>query len=81
MIFEGLCEVRNRRCVRERYSKKVKKPPQAMVYTIDSKPPIGYVPQPDDIFFTQADASWVVNLHEDALVITTKVATASSIDC
>ena len=45
-----------------------------MVRTTSSKPPIGYVPQPEDIVFTQADASWVHNPHEDALVIIAKVA-------
>ena len=35
---------------------------------------MGYMPQLDDIVFTQADASWVHNPHEDTLVITTKVA-------
>ena len=32
------------------------------------------MPQPDNIVFTQADASWVHHPHEDALVITTEVA-------
>ena len=45
-----------------------------MVHTTGSKPPIGYTPRPDNIVFTQADASWVHNLHEDALVITAEVA-------
>ena len=44
-----------------------------MVHTTSSKPPVGYTPQPDDIVFTQADASWVHNPHEDALVITAEV--------
>ena len=45
-----------------------------MVHTTGSKPLIGYVPQPDDIVFTQADASWVNNPYEDALVIIVKIA-------
>ena len=48
--------------------------PQTMVYTIGFKTLIGRAPQPDDIVFTQADASWVHNPHEDALVITAEVA-------
>ena len=38
-----------------------------MVYSIGSKPLVGHAPQPDDIVFTEADAS-------SALVIMTKVA-------
>ena len=45
-----------------------------MVHTTGSKPQKGYTPQPDDIIFTQADASWVHHSHEDALVIIAKVA-------
>ena len=45
-----------------------------MVHTTGFKPPIGYVPQPNDIVFTQADMSWVHNPYEDALVITAEVA-------
>ena len=45
-----------------------------MVHTTGSKPQRDYVPQPDDIVFTQDDASWVHHPHEDALVITAKVA-------
>ena len=44
-----------------------------MVYTTGSKPLIGYTQQLDNIVFTQADASWVHNPHEDALVNTIKV--------
>ena len=32
------------------------------------------MPQPDDIVFTQVDASWAHHPHEDALVITVEVA-------
>ena len=39
-----------------------------------SKPLRGYAPQPDDIVFTYADASWVHHPHENALVTTTEVA-------
>ena len=45
-----------------------------MVYTTDSKPLRGWMPQPDDIVFTQADTSWVHHPYEDALVITIEVA-------
>ena len=32
------------------------------------------MPKPEDIIFTETDASWVHHHHEDALVITTKIA-------
>ena len=35
---------------------------------------MGLAPQPDDIIFTKANASWVHNPHEDALVNTVKIA-------
>ena len=73
MIFEGPREVGNGPPARDRYSQKAKKPPQTVVHTTSSKPPIGHVPQLDDIVVTQADASWVHNSHEDSLVITAKV--------
>ena len=57
MILEGPCEIRDSRRVRDRYSQKVKKPPQTVVHTTNSKPLRGYMPQSDDIVFTQADAS------------------------
>ena len=47
--------------------------PQTVVHTTGSKPPVGYTPQPDYIVFNQADASWVQNPHEDALVIIPEV--------
>ena len=47
-----------------------------MVHTTGFKPPIGYVPQPNDIVFTQADMSWVHNPYEDTLVITAEVASS-----
>ena len=74
MIFEGPREVKNGRRSRDRYSQKAKKPPQIMVHTTGSKPPMGWVPRLDDIVFTHADASSVYNPHEDALVITVEVA-------
>ena len=45
-----------------------------MVHSTGSKPPMGHTPQLDGIVFTGADASWVHNPHEDALVITVEVA-------
>ena len=57
MIFEGPHEVRDSRRVRDGYFQKAKRPPQTVVYTTGSKPPRGCTPQPDDIVFTQADAS------------------------
>ena len=45
-----------------------------MVHATGSKPLMGHAPQPDDIFFTQIDASWVHNPYEDTLVITANVA-------
>ena len=74
MIFGGSCEVGGSRRSRDRYSQKAKRPPSIMVHTTSSKPLRGYVPQPDDIVFIQANASWVHHPHEDALVITTEVA-------
>ena len=59
--------------MRDKYLQKVKKPPQAMVHTTNSKLPKGYMLQPDNIIFTQANATWV-HPHEDTLVITTEVA-------
>ena len=73
MIFEGP-QVRSGRRVRDTYAWRAKKLPQTMVCATSSKPLMGHVSQPDDIVFTQADASWVHNPLEDALVITTKVA-------
>ena len=40
-----------------------------MVHATGSRPLMGHMPQLDDIVFTQVGASWVHNLHEDALVI------------
>ena len=40
-----------------------------------SKPPRHYMPQPDDIVFTNTDVRWVHHPYEDALVITAVVAT------
>ena len=37
-------------------------------------------PRLDDIVFTHADTSWVHHPHEDALVITAKVANSLVID-
>ena len=45
-----------------------------LVHSTRSKPLIGHTPQPDNIVFTQVNASWVHNLYEDALVITPEVA-------
>ena len=45
-----------------------------MVHTTSSKPSMGYMAQPDDIVFAQADASWVHHPFEDALIITAEVA-------
>ena len=73
IIFEGHHKVGNGPPVQDRYSQKAKKPPQTVVHTTGSKPPVGHVPPLDDIVFTQADASWVHNSHKDALVITAKV--------
>ena len=73
MIFGGPRDVRNGRWGRDKYSQKGNKPHQIVVHTTGSKPPIGYAPQPDDIIFTQADASWVHDPYEDALVITAEV--------
>ena len=74
MIFGGPCKVGDSRCAQDRYSQKVKKPPQVVVHTTSSKPTRDYAPQPDYIVFTQADASWVYHPHENALVITVEVA-------
>ena len=72
-IFKGPHEVGDRQII-DRYSQKAKRPPQIVVHTTKSKPPRGYAPQPDDIVFTQANASWMHNPNEDALVITAEVA-------
>ena len=45
-----------------------------MVQTINSSPQRGTKPKSQDNFFTEIDASWVHHLHEEALVITTKIA-------
>ena len=45
-----------------------------MVHTIGSEPPKGHASQPDSIVFTEANVSWVHNPHDDAVVITIKVA-------
>ena len=44
-----------------------------MVQTISSSSPRGITPKLEDIAFTEIDANWVHHLHEDALVITTKI--------
>ena len=41
-----------------------------MIHTTNSEPPKSHAPQPDNIVFTKADASWVHNRNEDTLVIT-----------
>ena len=74
MIFRGPRKVRNGRHTRDRYARKSKKRSQTMVQTTGSRLPECHVPQSDDIIFTQTDVSWVHNPHEDALVITAKVA-------
>ena len=45
-----------------------------MVHTTGSKPLVGHAPLPDDIVFTKANASWVHNPLEDALVIIIEIA-------
>ena len=45
-----------------------------MVYSTGFEPPVGHAPQLGDIVFTKADASWVHNPYEEALVITAEVA-------
>ena len=74
MIFRGHREVGDSRRARYRYLQKAKQPPQTVVHTTGSKPRMGYMPQLDDIVFTQANASWVHHPHKDALVITVEVA-------
>ena len=74
MIFGGPCEVRNGRHAIDECARKEKRPPQTIVYSIGSKLPVGHPPQPDNIVFTEADASWVHNPYQDAMVITTEVA-------
>ena len=59
---------------REKYVRKAKRAPQTMVYSTGSKPLVGHTPQPDDIVFTEANASWVHNPYKDALVIMIEVA-------
>ena len=73
MIFRRPHKVRDSRRVRDRYSQKAKKPPQT-VHTTRSKPPSDYVPQLDDIVFTQGDTSLVHHPHKDAIVIIVEVA-------
>ena len=74
MIFRRPHEVRDSRCVRDIYSQRAKKSPQTMVHTTRSKPPSDYVPQLDDIVFTQGDTSLVHHPHKDAIVIIAEVA-------
>ena len=74
MIFGGPHKVGSGRCARDKYARKTKKPPQAMLHLTGSKLPMGHEPQPDDIVFTKVDASWVHNLDEDALIITIEIA-------
>ena len=74
MIFGGPCKVRDSRRTQERYSQKAKRPPQIVVHITGSKPPRGYMSQPDDITFTHDNVSWVHHPHEDGLVITCEVA-------
>ena len=45
-----------------------------MVQTTNSSSPRGTMLKPEDIIFTETDVSWVHHPHEDALVITTKIA-------
>ena len=74
MIFGGPREVRSGKHARDTHARRTKKLLQIMVHATDSKPLIGHTSQPDDIVFTQADASWVHNPHKDTLVITAEVA-------
>ena len=52
-----------------------------MVHATGSKPLMGYALQLDDIVFTQADAGWVHNSHEDAWLSRPRFLIAWSIDC
>ena len=45
-----------------------------MVQTTNGSSPRGTILKLEDIVFTKTDASWVHHPHEDALVITTKIA-------
>ena len=45
-----------------------------MVHITGSKLPVGHDRQPDNIVFTEADASLVHYPHEDTLVITIEIA-------
>ena len=45
-----------------------------MLHATDACPSWGIISKPEDIVFTKADANWVHHPHEDALVITTKIA-------
>ena len=74
MLCGGPREVEGSQCVQDKYLQKAKKPPQTMVHIIGSKPPMGYIPQPDDIIFTHTNESWVHHPHEEAVVITIEVA-------
>ena len=45
-----------------------------MVQTTNSSSLRGTMPKPEDFVFTETGESWVHHPHEDALVITTKIA-------
>ena len=73
-IFGRSREVRDSRRARDKYTREAKAPPHAPVQTTNSSSPRGTMPKPDNIFFTETEASWVHHPHEDTQVITAKIA-------
>ena len=45
-----------------------------MVYAVGIHPTRGKTQKPGDIVFVEVDANWVHHPHEDALVVTAKIA-------
>ena len=73
-IFEGPNEAGNSRQPCDRYPKKARHPPQALVHKADTRPTSGTLRGPEDIVFKEADAKWVHHPNTNAMVINVKIA-------
>ena len=69
-----IAKVEDSQHARDKYAYEAKTPPHVMVQTTNSSSLGGIMPKLEDIVFTETNASWVHHPHEEALVITIKIA-------